>query len=264
MKREEKVARTFVELADTLGDDFAAADFLQQLTDRCRDILDVADAAVLLACPGQQLHVPAPCDPDPALSRLLELALREGPAFAAYSTGLSVVPGTIAHAPRGWAGFAARAREAGYTHACALPLSLRQKTIGSLLLLSTTRKPLPPEDLVLARSFAASATMGLLSARVLRESRTVNQQLRTALHSRIVIEQAKGFLAARRNTSLDHAFAAMRGFARSRQLRLSAVAQHVLASGILPERTPATAPVPATTPATSSTSSASSRRRRPL
>ncbi|GCD40086.1 transcriptional regulator [Streptomyces chrestomyceticus JCM 4735] len=99
MSREGKIAQTFVELADTLVADFDVIDFLQQLTARCRDIFAVTDAAVVLAYPGPQMYSPAPCDPSPALSRVLDVALREGPALDAYRTAEPVAPATSPKLP---------------------------------------------------------------------------------------------------------------------------------------------------------------------
>ncbi|MEU7225491.1 GAF and ANTAR domain-containing protein [Streptomyces chrestomyceticus] len=235
MSREEAITRTFVELADTLVDDFDVIDFLQHLTTRCREIFTLADAAVLLAYPGPDLHSPAPCDPSPALSKVLDLALREGPARDAYRAGATVAPGDLARAPADWNNFTTQARAAGYTHACAVPLRLRRQTLGSLLLLSTTPAPLPADDLLVARGFADAAAIGLLNARTLEYAESLNDQLHTALHSRIVIEQAKGFLASQRRIPLNAAFETMRHHARQHCLRLTTVAHNVITTGQLPQ-----------------------------
>ncbi|WP_050512374.1 ANTAR domain-containing protein [Streptomyces rimosus] len=234
MSREQKIAETFVELADTLIADFDIIDFLQQLTARCRDILAVTDAAVLLAYPGPHLYSPAPCDPSPVLTKVLDLALREGPALDAYRTSTAIAPGNLARAPATWPGFTAEARDAGYTYASAVPLRLRQQTLGSLLLLRATDSPLPLDDLALAQAFADAATIGLIHSGTLQHTDTVNGQLHTAVHSRITIEQAKGALAAQRNISLVSAFDTMRRHARRHRLLLTTVAEHIAATGDLP------------------------------
>ncbi|GGV49234.1 transcriptional regulator [Streptomyces longisporoflavus] len=246
MSRERKIAETFVELAGTLVADFDVIDFLHQLTVRCRDIFAVADAAVLLAYPGPQLYSPAPCDPGPALSKVLELALTGGPALDAYRTSAAVSPGNLAHAHAheraGWQDFTPLAREAGYTYASAVPLRLREETIGSLLLLRATDSPLPADDLAMAQAFADAATIGLLHARSVRHGETLDSQLSAALHSRVTIEQGKGFFAARGNISLDDAFTAMRRHARRHRLLLTDVARHVVETGSLPEPPSAASP----------------------
>jgi len=59
--------------------------------------------------------------------------------------------------------------------------------------------------------------------------RTENEQLRTALVTRIVIEQAKGLLAERLQTSVDDAFERLRREARNRRMKVHALAAAVVA-----------------------------------
>ncbi len=59
----------------------------------------------------------------------------------------------------------------------------------------------------------------------MRHSDALNEQLQTALNSRVLIEQAKGKLAERLGTDMDHAFTLLRDTARNRNLRLSDLAQ---------------------------------------
>ena len=58
-----------------------------------------------------------------------------------------------------------------------------------------------------------------------------NAQLRHALHSRILIEQAKGSISARSNVPVDVAFEMLRAVARNRQQKLTDVAAEVIANG---------------------------------
>jgi hypothetical protein len=53
------LARTFVELADTLVDEFDVVDLLTVLTDRCMEVLDVSAAGLMLAAPEGDLRVVA-------------------------------------------------------------------------------------------------------------------------------------------------------------------------------------------------------------
>ena len=61
-----------------------------------------------------------------------------------------------------------------------------------------------------------------------------NAQLRTALASRIVIEQAKGILSERFDLNLDDAFELLRRSARSSRRRIHALATDVTASRVTP------------------------------
>jgi AmiR/NasT family two-component response regulator len=68
------------------------------------------------------------------------------------------------------------------------------------------------------------ATISLLHERSMRRSDTLNEQLQTALNSRVIIEQAKGKLAERLGLDMDQAFSLLRNSARSRNRRLSDLA----------------------------------------
>ncbi|GAA2313514.1 ANTAR domain-containing protein [Streptomyces kunmingensis] len=239
MSREQHIARTFVELADTLVEDFDVIDFLHQMTVRCQELLDVTDAAVFLAHPGPLLHSPAPCDPSPSLQRVLDAACTEGPAVDAYRTTRSVAAADEAETAARWPEFAPQLQQAGYSLATALPMRLRQENIGSLLLLRTGSRPLNADDLALAQALADAATIGLIQARTIHQQHTVNEQLHTALQSRIIIEQAKGVLAARSNITLNTAFEALRHHARHHRIMLSDVAQDVIHNGLTPAPAPA-------------------------
>ena len=57
--------------------------------------------------------------------------------------------------------------------------------------------------------------------------RCLTENLRQALTSRILIEQAKGVLGERWQTSMDEAFGRLRRYARSTNQRLSDVARDV-------------------------------------
>ncbi|QNN54140.1 PAS domain S-box protein [Nocardioides mesophilus] len=60
-------------------------------------------------------------------------------------------------------------------------------------------------------------------------------QLQAALLSRLVIERAKGFLSGRDGVDPEEAFERMRRHARSRQVSVQVVAQHVLDGDLVPE-----------------------------
>ena len=72
------------------------------------------------------------------------------------------------------------------------------------------------------------ATIGILQERAIRRGEVVNEQLQTALNSRVIIEQAKGVLAQRGNLTMDAAFDRLRRYARNHNLRLSEVARQVV------------------------------------
>jgi hypothetical protein len=68
----------------------------------------------------------------------------------------------------------------------------------------------------------------------LEDAETRAAQLQTALDSRVLVEQAKGYLKARHDVDPDQAFALLRRHARSNHLSLQEVARLVLAGEPLP------------------------------
>jgi AmiR/NasT family two-component response regulator len=65
----------------------------------------------------------------------------------------------------------------------------------------------------------------------LRALEVENAQLRAALESRIVVEQAKGAVSARLETTPDVAFELIRALARSQRRKLHEFAAEVVANG---------------------------------
>jgi GAF domain-containing protein len=247
-KRELRLAEAFVELADTLVDEFDVIDLLQQLSLHCCELLDVSAAAVLLAPPGEPLRAVAPCDPDGALAELLDVTTDEGPALDCHLGGAADADSDeatgdltrvdLARTHERWPVFTAHARRTSYTWACALPLRLRGERLGSLLLLCSGRGPLRETDVRLGQALADAAAIGLVHERTLTEHRTTGIQLRAALQSRILIEQAKGVLAARLGVSVDEAFTVLRRHARNNGERLTSMARAVIDDGLVPEAVP--------------------------
>ncbi|GHH38919.1 ANTAR domain-containing protein [Streptomyces candidus] len=239
-ERELILADAFVALADTFVDDFDVIDFLQQLTARCRELLDVSAAAVLISPVDEPLRAVAPCDPGDALAELLGVTADEGPALDCHAedgTGAEDLTRIdLSRADARWPVFAPLARRASYTWACALPLRLRRERLGSLLLLRTGEGPLSGLDVRLGQALADAAAIGLVHERILAAHRVTDIQLRTALQSRVLIEQAKGVLAARLAVGVDQAFALLRRHARSNGKRLTSVAREVIAGELTPER----------------------------
>jgi len=72
-----------------------------------------------------------------------------------------------------------------------------------------------------------SARAAADAAEVAQALERENAQLREALSSRIVIEQAKGILAERYRLAVSDAFEAFRSAARSNRIRLHALAARV-------------------------------------
>ena len=166
---------------------------------------------------------------------LLQLQSDQGPCLDCVRSGspVNVIDLTVPTAADRWPVFAAAvADSAAFRSVHALPLRLRGEAIGALNLFHRHPGPLPPLDLSLGQALADVATIGILSERAVRHGEILNEQLQAALHSRVIIEQAKGVLTQKGKLSMDAAFDRLRSYARSRNLRLSEVARQVVETDI--------------------------------
>lgn len=225
---DRQLAEVFVELADTLVDDFDLIDFLHRLTGRCVELLGVSAAGLLLTDQRGALRVVAASSEQTRLLELLQLQTDEGPCPECFHTGKPVTVTDLAAETRRWPRFVAAAREIGFRSVHALPMRLRTEIIGALNLFDTRPGVLPAQTVQLGRALADVATIGLLQARAISRREMLAEQLQTALNSRVIIEQAKGVLAERRHIDMDRSFALLRSTARTSNRRLSDLSRAIV------------------------------------
>ncbi|MGW0228281.1 GAF and ANTAR domain-containing protein [Actinopolymorpha singaporensis] len=231
---ERELIAAFVALAGS-PDDRGADDPLGSLVRGVMSLLDVGAAGVLLADADGTLGVAASSDDVVAQVEAAALAGPDGPGADCYRTFTAVgTPDLVAALDR-WPRFTALALGAGYTGAYAVPLRLPGEVIGAVTLHRVAPAPgtgtdtWPGDDaLVLAQGLADVAAATVARQRALRHSGVLAQQLRSALDSRVVIEQAKGILAERGGFGVDEAFTQLRGYARRNRIRLADLADGIV------------------------------------
>jgi len=253
MLREAKLARTMVELADTLVADFDVIELLTLLADRCVDVLDVDAAGLMLTSPDGELRVMASSSAAMRLLELFELQSQEGPCLDCYRTGQPVVNQHLATVNGRWPRFAVEALDAGFHSVHALPMRLRGSVIGALNLFHGEPGEMPPADIEAAQAFADIATIGVLQHRAALEAQVLNEQLNHALNSRIVIEQAKGMVAEREGLDMANAFARLRNHARTHNRRLADIASEVIDGTLQPAALEQLSGIPSSTSGRSQT-----------
>jgi GAF domain-containing protein len=222
--REQRIVETFVDLANTLVDDFDIIEFLHGLARRSVDLLDCTQSGILLADASGALRVMGSSSEASEALELLQLQHDQGPCFECYHHGVAVFSADLAGDLERWPIFASEAISRGFHSVQATPMRVRGETIGALNLFRAGTGRLADPDLPLAQGMADIAAIALLQERSLRESRTVVTQLQGALDSRVVIEQAKGILAEHLQIGVDAAFDHLRAQARSLNRRISDVA----------------------------------------
>jgi transcriptional regulator with GAF, ATPase, and Fis domain len=223
---EQDLAEAFVQLADTLVDDYDVIELLHQLSANCVRLLPVDAAGLLLSDQRGTLQVVAASTESTHLLELFQLQAQEGPCLDCFHTSAPVGVSDLREDDT-WPRFAAQASEVGFRSVYALPLRLRRETIGTLNLFAKQPTALPASQLRVGQALADVATIGILQERAIRRREIVAEQLEGALQSRVVIEQAKGILSERGRLNLNQAFDLMRRHARAHNQRLSELARAV-------------------------------------
>ena len=221
------------EFARTLARGSAISKVLNDLTERITAVLGVAGAGVSILESAGLRFAAASDECSVGLERAQE-AGQAGPGVDACRTGKIVAVAGLPGTSRGWSAYQQAARDAGIVAVASVPMRHDGESIGTVDLYSASRRDWSADDLRAAGILADMATGYLVQAWELDRQCRVNQQLREALDSRIVIEQAKGVLAAERRISVDEAFEVLRRHARSHAVSLRSVAEAVVGLGLRP------------------------------
>jgi len=228
MSMEQRLVRTFVELADTLVREFDFVDLLHTLAERSVELLDADAAGIILADQRGQLQVVASTTQEAHILELFAVQVSEGPCVDCYNSGEIVANVRLDEAADRWPNFTPAAAEAGFRSTHAVPLRLRDQVLGVVNLFCSRQATLSERDIAVGQALADVASIGLLQERAMLQGELLAEQLQTALNSRIRIEQAKGVFAERAGVEIDQAFTMMRQFSRQTSRRLSDVATGVI------------------------------------
>jgi GAF domain-containing protein len=235
--REHALAETFVMLADTLVDDYDVVELLDRLVQACVELLGVTAAGLLLIDQEGGLAVVASSSEEMRLLEIFQLQQNEGPCLNCIQFGRPVTTPDLSAEKQRWPVFVEAALSAGFGTVAAMPLRLRETTIGGLNLFSAPGRVLGEADQRVAQALADVATIGILQQRSAHRTSLLAEQLQSALNSRVAIEQAKGVLAERHGLGFDAAFAVLRAHARDHNLKLKDVAVGVVRGEIDPATT---------------------------
>lgn len=211
---------------------FDAFEVVSLLLSHCLALLPVDTAAVLLTDRDGPLRVLAASTEETRFLELLELQNDGGPAQAAYTTRQPVLVPDLPVMSDRWPAFVAEAVRGQVRSAFAFPLSVHHRAVGALSLFAHRPTDLSPEQLRIAEVLATMSTIGIVNQRMADRQDELTQQLQGALESRVVIEQAKGIIAAQHGVDLASAFTRLRTAARSAGRPLPQLAAEVVAGRV--------------------------------
>jgi GAF domain-containing protein len=234
--REHAVTQAFVSLARSLADGVDPVDLLSGLAEDATRLLGVASTGILLADRRGVLHVVAASSEATRALEIYQLQRREGPCLDSYHSGAPVSIADLRAEAARWPRFVDAATTAGFASVHAVPMRLRDNVLGTMGLFGTHVGSLDAGDLSLGQALAYVAAVAIVQEKAAADKSMVNEQLQTALNSRVALEQAKGVLAQRGNLDMDRSFAVLRRYARDHNLRLSDVARAVVSREVPAQR----------------------------
>ena len=232
--RQELLARTFVELADTLVDDFDVVDLYAVLAERCVELFDVSAAGLVLADTHGTLRLVASTSEAIETVEVFQIQNDEGPCLDCFRDRGAVFVADLTREGARWPRFTPFATAAGFRAVSAFPMRLRTRALGALNLFNVAPHVVGPAEAASAQALADVATIALLQHRAVRDAETISAQLEFALHSRVAIEQAKGVIAESLGVDMGVAFTRLRGYARAHQRPLVEVAEEVAGKALPP------------------------------
>jgi GAF domain-containing protein len=209
------------------GDD-DVTEVLYRLANQCTAVLDVAGAGVSLRDAAGELECVTATDGRASRMEQEQLARSDGPSFHAHRAGRTVAVADLLDDPR-WEDLRDIAHATGYRGVASLPMPVGRAPVGTLSVYDTEARDWTDADLEVATLLADLAAGFVLMARSLTDAHARSAQLQHALDSRVVVEQAKGMLAARLGIDIDEGFELLRAHARGHRVSVRDAASDVVA-----------------------------------
>jgi GAF domain-containing protein len=163
----------------------------------------------------------------------LQFEEREGPCLDTTRTGNIFRVKDVTTETR-WPAYTERAGKLGARSLLSIPLQAEGRVFGALDLYSRAPDAFTGKTVALAQIIAGHAGLASQVAAVFFRHRDLAEQMREAMSSRAVIEQAKGVLMAQRKVTADAAFDLLREVSQRTNTKLRLVAQAVVDTGALP------------------------------
>jgi GAF domain-containing protein len=157
----------------------------------------------------------------------LQFVEQEGPCVDCLREGIVIRARDLGSDGR-FPSYGPRAAELGAVSALSLPLTADGRTVGALNLYAREPGAFGPSELAFGQLLAAHASLAVQAASAYYSSRDLADQMRQALESRAVIDQAKGIVMARTGADADAAFALLVTQSQQSNRKLREVAEQLV------------------------------------
>ena len=222
--------------AGTLAGRFEVSEVLYRLAENVVAILQVAGAGVSVVDDQGRLRPVTAINELTAQLEAVEEANQQGPCVDSFQRNEVIRVPRLSERADEWPEWSAEAKRYGVEAVLGIPLRVEGASIGAMNIYAAEPRQWLDGDVRAAQVLTDMAASYVANASDLQQERRTTEQLREALESRIIIEQAKGMLASEYRISVDHAFAVLRDHSRRHGASLRGVAQAVVTLGLRPPR----------------------------
>ena len=160
-----------------------------------------------------------------------------GPCLHAASSGETTEVADTRTDTR-WPDYMRSAAERGALSSLSVPLPMSEGVAGALNLYNREPHAFDEGSRSAATRFVPYAAVAASNMHAYQDARTVADNLRTALESRAVIDQAKGILMERHKLTADQAFQLLARTSQQQNLKLRLVAEELVMTCLLPGAPP--------------------------
>jgi ANTAR domain len=208
--------------------------WITTLVDRCRRVTSSTAAGVMLRQSEESLELVHASGERIQLLMEIQIEQSDGPGIDCLQSGSPLINQRLRQSDALWPRFAPMARAMGYQTVHALPMLIGEN-VGSFTFADVEARDIQREDVEQACSSVNSAAVAILHVVALRSQTELVDQLETALESRVVIEQAKGMVAARLQVNPDRAFDILRRYSRRTRTNLRSIARSIIEGRTTPD-----------------------------
>ena len=199
-------------------------DLLQRLVEISRESLEGADAVSTTLVRDDRAYTAAHAGQLALDADELQYDRGYGPCIDAGLTGTVLLVEDTRTETR-WPDYIAHVRERGVGSSLSLPLPVQTQVVGALNCYSRAPRAFPPEVVEVGLELAGHLGVAIANAVSHADAVRMAEDMRAAMASRAVIEQAKGVIMAQNRCDADTAFAILSRASQARNLKLRDVAR---------------------------------------
>ncbi len=161
------------------------------------------------------------------IDKLQYETLNEGPCITAAREGRTVRSGSLGGEPM-WPRFGPRVGRLGVHSALSLPLVLPDQVIGAINVYAYEKDAFDEHAAELGELFAAPAAVAVHNAQILNQANVLVEQLKTAIATRPIVDQAIGLIRARTGVTSEVALARLRTVSQRDNVKVVEVARRMV------------------------------------